>query len=103
MDHHLSNRTCELFAVSALVGECEAIAESGRLTEPAEESLRLLIAQTLSAFHMPAKADRLARKTSAAQEAKGHLGAALGQTIPSDDQIIMDHVRAAYSLLGGRA
>jgi hypothetical protein len=44
--------------VASLVGECEAIAASGRLTEPAEQSLRLLIAKTLSAFDMPSKAER---------------------------------------------
>jgi hypothetical protein len=38
--------------VAALIGHCEAIAESGQLSEPAEESLRLLIAETLSAFGM---------------------------------------------------
>ena len=32
-------------------------------------------------------------------KAKGHLGAAIGQSIDSDDQIIMDHVKAAYHLL----
>ena len=31
--------------------------------------------------------------------ARGHLGAAIGQSIPADDQIIMDHVKAAYELL----
>jgi len=50
--------TLQLFAVSALVGECEAIAESGHLTEPAERSLRLLIAATLSAYQMPPKCQR---------------------------------------------
>lgn len=39
-------------AVAALVGNCEAIAASGLLPEPAEQSLRLLIAETLSAFNM---------------------------------------------------
>jgi len=34
-------------------------------------------------------------------EARGHLGAALAQTIDKDDKIIMDHVREAYRLLGG--
>lgn len=34
-------------------------------------------------------------------EALAHLGAALVQSIPSDDQIIMGHVRDAYRLLGG--
>jgi len=28
----------------------------------------------------------------------GHLGGAIIQSIPKDDQIIMDHVRAAYEL-----
>lgn len=51
------NRLVQLLAVSALIGDCEAIAGSGALTEPAEQSLRILIAQVLSAFHMPAKAD----------------------------------------------
>ncbi len=31
--------------------------------------------------------------------ARGHLGAAIAQSIPADDQIIMDHVKAAYELL----
>lgn len=34
-------------------------------------------------------------------EARAHLGAALIQTTDSDDQIIIGHVRAAHSLLGG--
>jgi hypothetical protein len=38
--------------VASLVGHCEAIASSGDLTEPAEKSLRFLIAETLSAFGM---------------------------------------------------
>ena len=33
------------------------------------------------------------------QRARGHLGSAISQSIPSDDQIIMDHVKAAYELL----
>ena len=35
-------------------------------------------------------------------EAMSHLGAALAQSIESDDQVIMQHVRDAYVLLGGR-
>ena len=35
-------------------------------------------------------------------EARNHLSAALAQSIESDDQIIMQHVRDAYVLLGGR-
>jgi hypothetical protein len=38
--------------VASLVGHCEAIAASGQLTEPSEQSLRFLIAETLSAFGM---------------------------------------------------
>lgn len=44
--------------VAALVGECESIVGAGVLTEPAERSLRLLIARTLVSFDMPAKGDR---------------------------------------------
>lgn len=33
------------------------------------------------------------------EEAIGHLGAAMAQQSPSDDKIIMDHVRAAHDLL----
>ena len=33
--------------------------------------------------------------------ARADLGAAIVQSLPSDDQIIMDHVREAYVLLGG--
>jgi hypothetical protein len=46
-------------AVSALIGQCEAIASSGALTAPARQSLRFLIDQTTSAFDMPAKAMRV--------------------------------------------
>jgi hypothetical protein len=35
-------------------------------------------------------------------EAMSHLGAALAQSIENDDQVIMQHVRDAYVLLGGR-
>jgi hypothetical protein len=38
--------------VASLVGHCESIAASGQLTTPSEQSLRLLIAETLSAFGM---------------------------------------------------
>ncbi len=38
--------------VASLVGHCESIAASGRLELSAEQSLRLLIAETLSAFGM---------------------------------------------------
>jgi hypothetical protein len=34
-------------------------------------------------------------------EIRAHLGAALAQTLPSDDQIIMEHVRESYELAGG--
>ena len=42
----------QAYAVAKLVGHCEALVGSGHLTEPSEQSLRLLIAETLSAFDM---------------------------------------------------
>lgn len=39
-------------AVAQLIGHCESIVASGRLSPPAEQSLRMLIAETLSAFNM---------------------------------------------------
>jgi hypothetical protein len=41
--------------------------------------------------------------TKALAEIRAHLGAALVQTIDSDDQIIVDHVRKAHELAGGKA
>lgn len=35
----------------------------------------------------------------ALEEAIAHLGAAISQSVPSDDQIIMGHVQTAHSLL----
>ena len=46
------------YAVAALIGECEAIAASGRLTEPAEKSLRIVVAHALAAFQMPSLPER---------------------------------------------
>lgn len=57
--HDRNPRLDQRHAVAALIGHCEAIAASGDLTEPAEQSLRLLIQKTLSAFDMPSKAERV--------------------------------------------
>ena len=38
-------------------------------------------------------------RETAIETACGHLGAAISQSAPSDDQIIMDHVKAACELL----
>jgi hypothetical protein len=38
--------------VASLIGQCESAVSSGRLTAPAEEAMRLLVAETLSAFGM---------------------------------------------------
>ncbi len=38
-------------------------------------------------------------RETAIETACGHLGSAIAQSIASDDQIIMDHVRAAYEIL----
>ena len=35
-------------------------------------------------------------------EIRGHLGAALAQSLSSDDQVIMQHVRDAFVLAGGK-
>jgi hypothetical protein len=45
-------RSTERLAAAALIGECEAIVECGLLPEENEQSLRLLIADALSAFGM---------------------------------------------------
>lgn len=47
------------YAVAKLVGHCEAIVGSGLLPEPSEQSLRLLIAEALSAFNMDAHQDNI--------------------------------------------
>lgn len=50
----------QLFAISALVGECQALAASGILNPSQAAALRCLIAHTQSAFtpQMLAAADR---------------------------------------------
>ena len=46
--------------------------------------------------------DEVERLRAALTEIRGHLGAALVQSIATDDKIIMDHVRSAYVLAGGK-
>jgi hypothetical protein len=53
--------------VASLVGHCESIAASGHLPQPAEQSLRLLIAETLSAFGMQSH-DQLENELSAIRQ-----------------------------------
>lgn len=50
--------------VASLIGHCEAIVGSGQLTTPSEQSLRFLIAETLSAFNM-ASHDQLENELAA--------------------------------------
>lgn len=64
--HEPNPRLDQRHAVAALIGQCEAIAASGHLPAPAEQSLRLLIAKTLTAFDMPAKTERAADGISCA-------------------------------------
>jgi len=45
-------RSRQAYAAAKLIGHCEAMVGSGLLPEPSEQSLRLLIAETLSAFNM---------------------------------------------------
>lgn len=49
----------QAYAVAKLVGHCEAIVGSGLLPEPSEQSLRLLIAEALSAFEMDVHQDNV--------------------------------------------
>lgn len=56
--HEPNPRLDQRHAVAALIGHCESIASSGALTEPAEQSLRVLIAHTLVAFNMPSAAEK---------------------------------------------
>ena len=50
--------------VASLIGHCEAVVASGLLPQPAEQSLRFLIAETLSAFNM-ASHDQLENEVAA--------------------------------------
>lgn len=51
----MDRSTRQLYAICALIGTCEAIAESGLLPEPAEQSIRFMVAETLSAFQMQSR------------------------------------------------
>lgn len=52
----LVEKHCDLRMISAaLVGECESIISSGALTNPAEQSLRLLVAEALSVLELQPK------------------------------------------------
>lgn len=42
----------QAICVASLLGQCESAVASGRLSLPAERSMRLLIAETSSAFGM---------------------------------------------------
>ena len=52
MARSINNPMWREVCVASLIGHCEAIAAAGLLPEPSEESLRLLIAETLCAFRM---------------------------------------------------
>jgi hypothetical protein len=49
----------QLLAVSALLGEAEAIAEDGLISEVREMKLREVIARTIVAFDLPMRAERI--------------------------------------------
>lgn len=53
--------------VASLIGHCESIAASGQLTTPSEQSLRFLIAETLSAFGMQSH-DQVENEVSAVRK-----------------------------------
>lgn len=52
MARSIDNPMWQQICVASLVGQCESAVASGRLAPPAEEAMRLLIAETLSAFNM---------------------------------------------------
>lgn len=56
--------------VASLVGHCESILGAGHLPLPAEQSLRLLVAETLSAFGMQSH-DQLENELAAIRQVMG--------------------------------
>lgn len=54
----MSATTLQLFAVSALIGECQALAGSDALNPSQQAALRVLIDHTKSAFDRPAESER---------------------------------------------
>ena len=54
----MDRSTRQRYAAAALIGECESIVESGLLNEDQELSLRILIADALTAFNMPLREKR---------------------------------------------
>jgi len=52
MDRSTDGTTRQRWAVASLIGNCEAIIGSGLLPAPLEQSMRLLVAETISAFDM---------------------------------------------------
>ena len=52
MGRSIDNPMWQSVCVASLIGHCEAIIGKGLLPEKYEQSLRILVAETLSAFHM---------------------------------------------------
>jgi hypothetical protein len=52
MDRYTELQVWQRYCVASLIGECESLLGKGILTEPAEKSIRLHVAETISAFHM---------------------------------------------------
>ena len=48
----ISKLNMQAYAAAKLIGHCEAIVGSGLLPEASEQSLRILIAEALTAFNM---------------------------------------------------
>jgi hypothetical protein len=64
---HIVGPAWQSICVASLVGHCEAVVASGHLPEPSERSMRLLIAETLSAFNMQSH-DQLENELSAIRQ-----------------------------------
>lgn len=83
-------------AVASLIGECESLVGKGILTEPAEKSMRLLIAKTLAAFGMDHHQDECSMSS---HDHSYHpvLGKFLGQPNRAQHVANMEDLKAAYS------
>lgn len=88
--HIYAESTVENAYVRVTKSECETAAKT-----------MAAAALALSARAAPGPAPKLqpVNSTTMLIEARGHLGAAIHQSLPSDDRIIMAHVRSAHDLL----
>jgi hypothetical protein len=83
--------------IDFVMGDDES--ELGKTKAELAYSLHCLEREIAICSQAQARNEALAK---ALAEIRAHLGAILVQTIDSDDQIIIDHVRKAHELAGGK-